>query len=198
MGTLTRSQKESIDKFLVNLFHSSCPGVGSGPDTAPRTVAANPSGRPSGPHGNRENTRTPERRPDSPAGQADAPGAALNPVNIPGTMVQRILELWKVMEEDLASRRSPAETEKGMNYVARATLAGVRKIPDLRDHPEGRELRRRVENAFDVLFRVDKKQNWEILSRLVERRWRPNQITYAEAVYFLGWLRRLLPKDRRQ
>ncbi|ATY85810.1 hypothetical protein CVV65_13470 [Kyrpidia spormannii] len=195
MGTLTRSQKESIDKFLVKLFHSSDPGGESGPVPAPGRTAA---GNPSGPHGNRKNTRTPERRPDSSAGKPDAPGAALNPVNIPGTMVQRILELWKVMEEDLASRRTPSETEKGMNYVVRATLSGVRKIPDLRDHAEGRELRQRVESAFDVLFRVDKKQNWENLSRLVERHWRPNQITHAEAVYFLGWLRRLLPRDRSQ
>ncbi|HHY65666.1 MAG TPA: hypothetical protein GX517_00445 [Alicyclobacillus sp.] len=192
---ITRSQKEVINKYLLRLFES----TGQNPSSAHSGASPAPArssrrgsegpGQPSGRRGGRDGNG-----PGGPARFTGRTQVSHSPA-LPGTMMGRILNLWKVIEQDLASRYGETEIKKGMNYVARATLSGVQKVPDLRDHPESRRLRRRVENLLELVYRIDHKENWEGLSRLVERQWRPNQITYPEAVYFLEWLRRLLPKQ---
>ncbi|MDI3328487.1 MAG: hypothetical protein QJR06_08040 [Alicyclobacillaceae bacterium] len=171
MGTLTDSQREAIHRLLVRLFRD-----------RPATD------REKGVSGRVEPGRTTAESGGNP-GKNQAVSAS-------PSMIQRALELWKIVEEDMASRLSSQDAERGMNYVVRATLAGPQRVPPLRDHPEGQRLQRRVEHIRGILFRIGKKEQWEAVSRLVERRWRPQEITYAEAVYFLSWLRRLIPKDR--
>ncbi|CAB3394568.1 hypothetical protein [Kyrpidia spormannii] len=189
---ITRSQKEVINKYLLRLFES----TGENPSSAHSGASPAPA-RSSGSGSNGPGQPSGSRRGDDGRGSARVTGrnqASHSPA-LPGSMVGDILKLWKVIEQDLASRYGETEVQKGMNYVARATLSGVQKVPDLRDHPEARRFRQRVENLLKLVYRKTSREHWETLSRLVERQWRPNQITYPEAVYFLEWLRRLLPEQ---
>lgn len=192
---ITRSQQEFINKYLLRLFESTGQNPSSahsGASPAPARSSGSGSegpGQPSGRRGGGDG-----RGPGEPARVTGRNRVSHSPA-LSGTMVARILKLWKVIEQDLASRYGETQVKTGMNYIARATLSGIQKVPDLRDHPESRRLRRRVENLLKLVYRIDRKEHWESLSRLVERQWRPNQITYPEAVYFLEWLRRLLPEQ---